>query len=244
MVRGVLSQVEQLPRRRVLRDDVLGVILEMLLNGEVEAGEPIGIDALSAALGVSQTPVREALVRLEHTGLVERVALKGYRAAPPLDPTRMVELLETRQIIEVAAVELAVPASHEVVESLQRAHLAHEAASIRAEQSIHAKGAASDWRLSREYFTADWAFHSVLLEASHNRYLWQVAESLSPHLHRMRQSGRHGPGDMTLAVAEHSAILRAVESRDTDAAVAAMRTHLTNVETRAKRQHATGTGTA
>ena len=67
--------------RRGLRDAVYDRILDQLLRGETEAGGRLSIETLARELSVSATPVREALVQLERTGLVTREALRGYRVA-------------------------------------------------------------------------------------------------------------------------------------------------------------------
>src|SRR3954447_24962481 len=85
-------------QRRALRDGVYDAILEMLLAGQATPGESLAIDGLARQLGVSPTPVREALVQLEHTGLVTRAALKGYRVAPPLNPAGVAELMDARAL--------------------------------------------------------------------------------------------------------------------------------------------------
>src|SRR5690606_5880841 len=86
---GGRAMTAQLPlrvgdlERRGLRDRVYDLILEMLLEGDVEPGSRLSIDTLAKQLDVSPTPVREAMVQLERTGLVTREVLKGYRVAPP-----------------------------------------------------------------------------------------------------------------------------------------------------------------
>ena len=61
-------------RRRVLRDDVHEILLDRLLSGVYQDGQTLAIDSLARELGVSPTPVREALAWMEHTGLVTRAA--------------------------------------------------------------------------------------------------------------------------------------------------------------------------
>lgn len=61
---------------------------------------PLNIGALSRELNVSQTPLREALARLEHTGLVRREALKGYRVAPLFSETELIKLMDARLVLE------------------------------------------------------------------------------------------------------------------------------------------------
>lgn len=222
--------------RRLLRDEVYDALLEMLLEGDVTQGQPIGIDSLASQLDVSPTPVREALAKLESTGLVQRVALKGYRVAPPLPATQMAELMDARQVIEVAAVRRTVPATKNILAQLRHAHTEHEEAGARAQTaaSRHADGA-GDWGTLRRYFSADWAFHRVLLMHCGNAYLLEMAESLAPHLHRLRQGGRRGPGDIEQAVAEHALVLASAETGDPEAVAAAMANHLSQVAARFER---------
>src|SRR5699024_759432 len=66
-------------------------------------GSRLSIDGLARDLEVSPTPVREAMVSLERSGLVEYVALRGYVVAPPLDAVHMTELLDARKVVESAA---------------------------------------------------------------------------------------------------------------------------------------------
>ncbi len=90
-----------------LRDRVYDRVLEFLMGHDVEPGMRLSIDGLARTLGVSPTPVREALVQLERTGLVTREANKGYRVAPPLAGDQLEALFDARLIVESGAVELA-----------------------------------------------------------------------------------------------------------------------------------------
>lgn len=213
--------------RKVLRDDVYDELLERLLDGEYPPGTALSIDRLARELGVSPTPVREALVQLEHTGLVSRAALKGYRVAAPLSAAQMAELIDARSIVEVAAMERAAEHADELVPTLRAAHDHH--ATVVA--SLGPAGASA--RGMRAYFDADWQFHLLIVEASGNRYLGQMLEGLGAHVHRLRQSVGAGVSDAQHALAEHAAILEALAAGDEKGAVAAMRDHLAAVKTRA-----------
>lgn len=220
--------------RRALRDGVYDILLEMLLSGEFEPGAPLGIDSLSRRLEVSPTPIREALVQLEHTGLVNRAALKGYRVASPLTVEQMKELFEARRIVEVAAVARAADNSKELLPDLVQAHEDHQQAAAKFHQ------AGSDEKLAeyRRYFEADWNFHSTILSHCGNRFLQQMAQMASTHTHRLRQSARHGSDDMALAIAEHERILRAFQQGDGAVAARAMEMHIDGVQQRALAEEA------
>ncbi|OSM43124.1 GntR family transcriptional regulator [Nesterenkonia sp. PF2B19] len=111
--------------RRALRDEVYSALFDRILDGSAPAGSSMSIDALARELDVSPTPVREALVQLEHTGLVTRVALKGYRVAPQLSGQQLRELFEMRMIVEMAAVERAAERAAALTPVLRAAHDRH-----------------------------------------------------------------------------------------------------------------------
>jgi DNA-binding GntR family transcriptional regulator len=220
-------------QRRVLRDGVYDAILEMLLDGQVRPGESLAIDGLARDLGVSPTPVREALGLLEHTGLVSRTALKGYRVSPPLTPARMAALMDARTVVEVAAIRQAVPLAPEAITELEKISTHHRSAALRVRKTMKRHPDRLDWATLRRYYTIDWDFHLVLLRNCHNPYLLDMAERLAPYVHRLRQSMNHGAIDVEQAVAEHAVVLDAVRTGDPEAAAAAMARHLAGVRARA-----------
>ena len=216
--------------RRGLRDRVYDLILEMLLTGEVEPGARLSIDSMARMLDVSPTPVREAMVQLERTGLVTREALRGYRVAPPLAPNELEQLFDARLVIESAAAGGAVAAGTTAVSALRDAHAGHVAA---ADQVVAAHTEAGvPLEVTKAYFAADGEFHRQLFLAAGNHYLLEMHDGLGALTHRMRQAALTGPDDVLEAVAEHEAILHAVERGDAEAAVACMRGHLEKVRER------------
>ena len=94
-------------RRQALRAEVEELILERLLEARWMPGARLSIDGFARDLEVSPTPVREAMVSLERSGLVEYVALRGYVVAPMLDAAQMTELLDARKTVEAAALNRA-----------------------------------------------------------------------------------------------------------------------------------------
>ncbi|AXB41166.1 GntR family transcriptional regulator [Amycolatopsis albispora] len=218
--------------RRALRDSVYEVLLEQVLDGSSPPGSSLNIDSLARQLGVSPTPVREALAQMEHTGLISREALKGYRVADPLSDEQMRELVDARTVVELAAVEKAMARRAELLPELRVAHAHHLLSAHRVTQLRRGDAPPPGYADLREYFTADWNFHLAIMRAADNRYLLQMAESLSAHVHRLRQSMDHGEFDVDQAVAEHATILAAFESGDERAPVEAMRAHLAGVAER------------
>jgi DNA-binding GntR family transcriptional regulator len=224
-IRGV-GEVE----RRGLRDRVYDLILAMLLEGDMEPGARLSIDTLAKDLDVSPTPVREAMVQLERTGLVTREALRGYRVAPPLGEEQLAELFDARLMLELEATRLATRHADTLLPPLRAAleHHAHE--SERVVERL-ARGTVP-LSLTRAYFDSDLEFHRTIFAASGNRYVQEMYDSLGALTHRMRQAIIRGPRDVHEAAVEHRAIVAAFASGDPDAPERAMRAHIENVRAR------------
>lgn len=217
--------------RRVLRDRVYDLILEMLMRGDLQPGSRLGIDLLARELDVSPTPVREALVQLERTGLVSREARRGYRVAAPLTVDQVLEIFDARLVIETGAAALAAPRAAAFIDELTAAEERHHAT---ADAVLAAPDDSPEMRERLvDYFEADWAFHIVILKNSGNRHLLEMAESLGTHMHRRRQTIATQNNDVRFAVTEHDAILAALRDGAPAAAVEAMHTHISNVRERA-----------
>ncbi|MEJ5888812.1 GntR family transcriptional regulator [Pseudokineococcus marinus] len=218
-------------RRQLLRDEVYDALLDMLLEQRLAPGGSLSIDGLARELGVSPTPVREALVFLEHTGLVVRTALKGYAVAPHPSADQLEELVDARAVLETEALRRAAGRA-ELLPPLRAAHTAHLAAAT-AMVAAWTPEAPPPAAVMRQYFEADWAFHLTIAEASGNRYLRDMLQGLGAHLHRLVQSAGRGVTDWQAALEEHGRVLADLERGDADAAVRAMADHLAGVRRRA-----------
>ncbi|MEI6039696.1 MAG: GntR family transcriptional regulator, partial [Actinomycetes bacterium] len=95
------------PRRSVLSDEIYDMIKAMIFEHEIAPGSRVNIDALAVELQVSQTPVREALARLESDGLIAKEPLKGYTATNLLSMEEFNDLFQFRLLIEPWAAEQA-----------------------------------------------------------------------------------------------------------------------------------------
>jgi DNA-binding GntR family transcriptional regulator len=195
---------------------------ERLMDGALAPGERLVIDRLAAELGVSQTPIREALARLEADRLVVKVLNRGYTSAPPLTGERLLQLYELRLILEPPAVELAL---------LRADHgLPHRLAA--AIERLERAPAGASYREYRQVAEADAAFHDAIARASGNEYLIEAMGRLTPHQQTARLYTLRGVPDIPEAAGEHRAILRAVEAGDPAAANEAMRGHLQQARSR------------
>lgn len=213
-------------RRSGLRESVYESILEMLVEGQIEQGAPLRVEALAQLLEVSPTPVREALVQLEATGLVKYVANKGYTAAPHLSADEKVAMMDARLVLEVAAVRRAAEGGDPSVPS----HLRDVLEGQRAAASLLAESDGEQERDAlREFLRLDHSFHDGILHGCGNHFLFRLAATLDAQAQRMRQSFLNGIPDAEDVLAEHSAIAEAIAEGDPEAAERAMRDHLGRV---------------
>lgn len=104
-----------------LADEVYDTLLGQLMSLRIEPGSRVTIDVLARELGVSQTPIRDALNRMEAEGLVVRVPHAGYRIPPQITRHRFEDMLEVRLLLEPAAARRSAErASSEQVAGLRR----------------------------------------------------------------------------------------------------------------------------
>ncbi|WP_392399633.1 GntR family transcriptional regulator [Actinotignum urinale] len=211
--------------RASLRDEIYQDILDLLLGGAYQPGEVVNIDALSRTLDVSPTPIREALVELEHTSLVERTARRGYRVASPLSGKQIKDLMEVRTILELQALKRAYPTVDSWIDELTLAHDEH----VKAFEYLPRAEKSQEYSAIRHYFEADWHFHSIIFENAGNEYLSKVLEGLAFQMHRLRQTVGHGKSDGADATCEHSKILHALQERNEKASKLAVKSHLNKV---------------
>jgi DNA-binding GntR family transcriptional regulator len=194
----------------------------------------ISIDGLAREFRVSPTPIREALVNLEHTGLVTRTAMRGYRVAPPFNTDQVGLLVDARTVVELGALDRALRRRETLVPALRAAHELH--AQVIADIDALPDDALQGGRRIasyRRYFDADWGFHLAIIRRAENPFMVELAESLGAHIHRLRQSIGVGLTDSHEAATEHGHVLRALEVGAPDEAVReALRTHLEAVRSR------------
>jgi DNA-binding GntR family transcriptional regulator len=218
--------------RKGLRDRVYDLVLDMLVGQAVEPGTRLSIDAIARDLKVSPTPVREALVQLERTGLVTREPLKGYRVAPQITDSQLESLFDTRIVLEGGAASLAARHSDALVPRLEAALERHKA--ITEQVRAAATAGTLSVPVLREYFSVDWNFHHLIFEGTANPFLIDMSEVISTRVHRMRQTVLSGVTDAQQAVVEHTEILEAFRSGQPEAAAAAMRDHIEKVRSRSR----------
>jgi DNA-binding GntR family transcriptional regulator len=200
---------------KIRADSVVDLAYEriraLILDGEVLPGARLGQVELAEQLGISRTPVREALGRLTGEGLVEFLPNRGFRAAG-LVLDQVVRRLEVRLLLEPGIARLA-------AERRGDEHLAALQAVIAREAGAASRVAAHD--ASRD-------FHLVLAEATGNRELIGIFSGLwIVEIGRRLLARRSAEEEWQGAdVSEHRAIAAAVEARDGDLAARLMEQHI------------------
>ncbi|MED7949003.1 GntR family transcriptional regulator [Streptomyces sp. BE20] len=205
------------PVRQVLSDSVYEKIKAMVMDHEIAPGARVGIEALSRGLGVSPTPVREALARLEADGLVVKRSLSGYRATELLTRQGLEELFEMRLLLEPRAAALA--ADHATEEHLDALE------GIMEEMRGH-PGPTGRYADYHGFAALDQRFHEAIALAAHRPLLADAVERLHAHLHVFRLASVRFTEDPTLE--EHERVIRAVLRGKPDRAAEAMTDHLTH----------------
>lgn len=210
---GRTADTYRLQPRRALTDEVYEAVKALVMDQVVAAGERMSIDGLARQLGVSPTPVREALTRLESEGLATKEGFKGYRAAPLLSREEFDDLFAFRSLIEPWAAARAA----ERIDDAGRALLAGELGSATAPAGT----TYDDYRRLTEH---DQRFHSLVADLSGSRQVRRALERTHCHLHIFRLHFERATGHETLA--EHTAVVEAIVAGDPAAAEAAMLHHL------------------
>lgn len=207
------TSVGPLPRRQMLADDVHEAIKALIMDHALEPGARVSIDGLARQLGVSPTPVREALARLESAELVVKEPLRGYRTSPLLSREQLDDLYQFRLLIEPWAAARA--AEHADAGGRDR---------LEAEMRSCATPASDTYDSYKALAAHDTRFHVLVAELAGSAQVRRAFERTHCHLHIFRLHYDRGLGERTLA--EHRRITRAVLDRDPVAAEAAMRGHL------------------
>ena len=209
--------------RQILADRVYEEIFASLMDGRFEAGASISIDGTARDLDVSPTPVREALARLEATGMVRRFALRGYRVAPLFTTDELAELLDARLVIEpVTALRACERVTPELNKALEK--------SIMDLRNAPRGASFTEFRGSWE---ADERFHRLIAESAANQFILSAYHSLGGQVQRFRFFGGLGVTDADFAIKEHTTILEAFTAGDPEKARKAMIAHLSGVKQRA-----------
>jgi DNA-binding GntR family transcriptional regulator len=194
------------------REQVYLTLREAVVSGELEPGRQLSENELGELLGVSRTPVREALARLREERLVAIVPQLGTFVTL-ISTQGVADAAFVREALECAAIRLATErAGEEELAELQ----ANLAAQDRAQEAGDADA----------FDALDDALHRRLCEISGHEIAWSLSRRANGHLDRVRRLSLPEPGYLGEMVAEHREVVAAVAHRDPDQAETALRRHL------------------
>lgn len=200
---------------RSLRDHAYDAIKAAILSLHLKPGEPLVERDLAARLGISKTPVRGALVRLEREGLVTIAPFKGAVVARIYkDDIR--EIFQLREALEGLAARLAAP-------------MFSEADYLEGQGLLRAAEQAFQEQRYTECSQTGHGLHDLILRRADNSRLRSIVRNLDDQLQRFRLVSAEIPGRLARSSQEHAEILEALHARDAVRAERLMREHLQGV---------------
>lgn len=198
--------------KRSLVDEAYEELKRRIVYNELAAGHQALEEELAAELGMSRTPVREALIRLEHEGFVDVVPRRGMRvkAVTALDIREMNEVLSCLESGAAERLALRRPGPREMA---------------RLEAAIAAMDAALEADDMRAWSEADYHFHRLLVEMAGNRQLAEVALNFLEKAHRIRLMTTPLRSTPVYSNVNHAAVVEAIRRGDAQTAVEIHRAH-------------------
>lgn len=199
-----------------LRDVVFNTLRQAILKGELAPGERLMEISLAERLGVSRTPIREAIRKLELEGLVLMIPRKGAEVAR-ISEKSLRDVLEVRRSLEELAIELA----------CQR---------MTEEEIAELEGVQEDFRKAvvngdaMKIAETDEIYHDVIYKGTNNDRLVSILNNLREQMYRYRLEYIKDEDKRQILLIEHDNILRAVKLRRVEEAKEAMREHIDNQE--------------
>ncbi|GAA6208688.1 GntR family transcriptional regulator [Cognatishimia sp. WU-CL00825] len=208
------TKLKQVGKPKPLADQVYDLLLNLNTSPRMPPGSRLSVDALVRELNVSQTPIRQALVRLQTQGLVERELNVGYSTPSLPDASELNDIFAFRLMIEPQAAGLAA----------EKTNAPHADALEKLAQDMEAISADSSLGNYGRFAAKDNTFHELILTQAGNRVALDAIQRLNVHNHLFRLYFHRSVTDD--ANHEHRAILEAIKSGVGQSASDAMRRHI------------------
>ena len=209
----MLTPLPPLGDGKSLTERLTSSLREAIVNGHFLSGEKLDFDLIAQEYGVSRTPVREAIGRLEADGFIE---LRPHHGAfiPTVTEQEILDVYEIRAILEAEIVrQVSLDISDEILDKLEKRQL--EALTK------------TDKGYPTNFYQSDIHFHETLLTSVKNSLFKVVLDSLNNRISKVRNYAQLQPGPhMTEALNEHLDVIKAMKARDPNQAVKKMRKHL------------------
>ncbi len=209
---GMIKDDEYLP----LRDVVFKTLRQEILTGKLKPGERLMEIQLANKLGVSRTPIREAIRKLELDGLVIMIPRRGAEVAQ-ITLKDLKDVMEVRCALDVLAIELAC----ERMERDERSKLYQACENFR--EAVKTKD-------TRKLAEADVAFHDAIVLSTGNTRLIQLVSNLSEQMYRYRFEYLKDATSHEMLQQEHMEMYQSILKKDKAAAASVVRKHINNQE--------------
>lgn len=210
--------LERLPRENG-RDYALRVLKENIISLDLEPGSPVSESELALQMGLSRTPVREALIELSKVKIVEIIPQKPSRIAR-INYDLVEESRYLRKILECSIIELVCSmASPQDIAGL--------------EENIQLQNFYLERNAPEQLMIMDNQFHAMLFDIAHKSQIYALTQNFSIHFDRVRRMALESVKDIKI-VADHAAILDAVRAIRPEQARELMEVHLTRYKVDAK----------
>lgn len=219
MASPVHSQQLNLPS---LRDEAYHLLRDRILNHEYPPNHRFNLNELEAQLGISRTPLKEALHRLEMDGLVTIRPRRGTYVTA-IDVRDVAESFDVRAMLECAAAESVVENASD--DEIARLRAINDEMIRLAEQDDY-------YAMLARHIELDQEMHRLYISCARNRRLMAIYDQIDTHLQVARVQRKFHPPDTAETRREHEAILQALEDRDAEALRAAMKAHITTSKVR------------
>lgn len=193
------------------RDYALRTIKENIISLELAPGSPVSENELSAAMGLSRTPVREALIELSKVKIVE-ISPQKRSIVAPIDYNLVEESRFMRNVLECAVAELD-------------CEMAKPADLRRLEENVRLQRFYLEDGPPEALMALDDQFHEILFEIAQKTQVYALTRNISIHFDRVRRMSLESVKDLKI-VQDHAQILDAIRSRTADRARYLMQTHL------------------
>ena len=198
-----------------LRQRVYEILKRAIIFQEIGPGQKIDEEGVAKQLGVSRTPIRESLCRLENEGIVKIIPRRGAFVVRHSKES-IIEILLVREVLEGFAARLAV------------GHIDERA--IEEMSSLFRDFSEADIRdRSKDYAQADLKFHTLIVKQSQNSWLMSIMNILNDHIQMLRLRTVALEGRPEHSLLEHRKIIEALEKRNPSLAESLMRRHIQNV---------------
>lgn len=199
-----------------LRDVVFNTLRQAILKGELAPGERLMEIQLAEKLGVSRTPIREAIRKLELEGLVLMIPRKGAEVAR-ISEKNLKDVLEVRRSLEELAIELACQRMTD-----------EDFADLEHAENVFRKSVQRG--TSMEIAENDERYHDVIYNSTRNARLVQILNNLREQMYRYRLEYIKDEDKRQILMLEHEKILKALKGRHVAEAKSAVREHIDNQE--------------